>query len=136
MVEIDKISKAKEIFKKVNNNGYGYYYDDRYSPPLTPRGINCSDEIYPGANENSRKIRNLLRKKIKLDENAFQEVSKTVMELHELMKKDHIGLTKCSEREADHFLDAYVNFDHFKKYKDNNGNEYLRIDPIIRPKYE
>lgn len=98
--------------------------------------MNCYDEVYPGQHENTRKIQNLLHKKIKVgDENFTEKYSKLIRELHQLMKTDYMGITKCSEREAAQYVDRFINFNHVKKYISDDGI-YLSIDPIIEYKYE
>ena len=145
MTQNKRFKKIHEILEKSKERSkYDYYYDDRYVISMPPRcgksvfqqGLNCSDEVVPGSNERTRRIRQLMHEKVEINPQTFQEVSKIISEMHSLMKEEHMALTDCNEYEADHFLDAFVDFNHFKKYVATDGKEYLSVDPKIGPKYE
>lgn len=129
-----RFKQIHEFLEKKSD--YGYYYDDRYVAPLKRRSLNCSDEIVPGSKKRTSRIQQLMHKKIEIKPGAFQEVSNIVSEMHNLMKEEHMALVDCDEREADHFLDTFVDFNHFKYHESADGKQYLSIDPIIGNKYE
>lgn len=123
-----------EILEKAK---YHYYYDNQYPKDVfRQKGLNCSDEICHGSHERTQKISALLNRRIYFDNNFMEEYSNIIRDLHSLMKEEHMNLTKCSEREADHFLDAFVYFHHLKTGKGKDGKDYCCIDPILGNKYE
>lgn len=150
MNEISRIKKEqrsqdwlKSAKKIANDSNYCYSFDDvlvsgnpRQGKTIHQRVLNCRDEICPGSHERTSKIRQLMHKKIEIKPNAFQEVSKMVSEMHKLMKEEHMALTDCNEYQADHFLDRFVDFNHFKYHESTDGKKFISIDPKIGPKYE
>lgn len=127
------IDKALEIIEK-HKPKYGYYFDDNYSNPFNKHhAFNCSDEIAPGSNERTSKIRRLMHKRIEIpSENFSEKYSEIVHEIRDLMKEEYMAITKRSEREVDHFLDMYVDFNHVKKHTGMDGKVYLSVDPKIK----
>ena len=134
--DIDEALKFLEKHKP----GYGYYYDDRYKPSresirkqLINNALNCSDEIAPGSNERTSKIRRLMHKKIEIpSENFTEEYAEIMHEIRDLVKEEYMSISGCSEREVDHFLDMNVDFNHVKKHTGMGGKVYLSVDPKIK----
>lgn len=127
MINKDKLLEA--IVKRE----YGFYYDDR-TPKFSRPEVNCSDEICPGSHDRTQKIRSLINKKIKADENFYPKWCDTIRELHDLMRDEHMSLTDCSEAEANQWLDAFVDFNHLKKHVIDKDT-YYSVDPVIGYKY-
>ena len=107
-----------------------------YLEQLQYQGVNCSDEVAPGSNERTRRIRELMHKKVEVGSKNFTlQWSEIVSEMRELMKEEHMALTGCSEREAYQFLDFFVDFNHVKQHQATDGTLYLTVDPKVGPKY-
>lgn len=122
-----------EIIEK-HKPKYGYYFNDNYINPFNKHhALNCSDEIASGSNERTSKIRRLMHKKIEIpSENFTEEYAEIVHEIRDLVKEEYMAITKRSEREVDHFLDMYVDFNHVKKHTGMDGKVYLSVDPKIK----
>ena len=86
--------------------------------------------------DRTSRIHELLHKKVEVGSKNFTlQWSEIISELQELMKEEHMALTGCSEREANRFLDFFVDFNHVRQHQDLEGKLYLSVDPVIGPKY-
>lgn len=137
-----RFKKIHEILEKKSK--YGYYFDDRYATGTPPRcgksvfqqGLNCSDEICPGSNERKSKINALMHEKVLIGSPDFMDKwSSIVFKMHNLMKEEFMALAGCSEREADYWIEANVDFNHVKEHVATDGKQYLSVDPKIGNKY-
>ena len=130
------IDKALEIIEK-HKPKYGYYFNDNYINPFNKHhALNCSDEIAPGSNERTSKIRRLMHKRIEIpSENFTEKYAEIVHEIRDLMKDEFMAISDCSEREADYWIEANVNFNHVKEHVATDGKRYLSVDPKIGNKY-
>lgn len=124
-----------EMAEKAHKNDYSYYFDDR-KPVFKPTGLNCFDEIAPGSHDRSSKIKQLMNKRITIDEHTTKNIGKIIFELHDLMKEEHMAITDCTEQEANMFLDCFVDFNHVTKHVSFDGKEYLQVHPKIGNKYQ
>ena len=129
-------NKLKEITDLIDNKGYQYYYNDAYH--FRPRmSVNCSDEICPGSNERTSKIRQLMHKKILIGSDNFgKQYGEILAEMHSLILEETMALTGLTEREARLWIEYNINFNYVKKHVTHDGEEYLSIDPKIENKYE
>ena len=142
MTQNKRFKKIHEILEKKSK--YGYYFDDRYATGTPPRcgksvfqqGLNCSDEICPGSNERISKINALMHEKVLIGSPDFMDKwSSIVFKMHNLMKEEFMALAGCSEREADYWIEANVDFNHVKEHVATDGKRYLSVDPKIGNKY-
>lgn len=138
----ENIDKALEIMK---NRGYDYYFDDSTiavgalpgggKSQLYGRRGNCSDEIVKGSHERTQKIRNLLQKKVEINEDWSKEWGKLLHDFITLNVEEHMALTGCSETQARLWVEKYINYHHVKQVE-KDGKKYLLLDPKIGPKYK
>jgi len=142
MTQNKRFKKIHEILEKKSK--YDYYFDDRYATGIPPRcgktvfqqGLNCSDEICPGSNERKSKINALMHEKVLIGSPDFMDKwSSIVFKMHNLMKEEFMALAGCSEREADYWIEANVDFNHVKEHVATDGKRYLSVDPKIGNKY-
>lgn len=145
MTQNKRFKMIHEILEKSKERSkYDYYYGDRYATGMPPRcgksvfqqGLNCSDEIVPRSNERRSKINALMHEKVLLGSPDFMDKwGSIVFKMHNLMKEEFMALTGCSEREADYWVEANVNFNHVKEHVATDGKRYLSVDPKIGNKY-
>jgi len=126
---------SEEIIRKLSSNGYRYYYDDK-TPSFKPKSVNCYDEVCHGSNERKSKINALMHEKVLIGSPDFMDKwSSIVFKMHNLMKEEFMALAGCSEREADYWIEANVDFNHVKEHIATDGKRYLSVDPKIGNKY-
>lgn len=126
----------EKVMGKIKDAPYPYYDNSHSKDVFQRRSLNCRGEICPGSHERTQKIRELLNRRIYFDDKFMENYSNIIRDLHSLMKEEHMNLTKCSEREADQWVDAFVYFHHVKPCKDKDGKDYCCIDPILGERYE
>lgn len=126
---------VEKVLDMISKRGYDYYYDDK-TPSFKRNRANCYDEVVPGSNERRSKINALMHEKVLIGSPDFMDRwGSIVFKMHNLMKEEHMALTGCSEREADYWVEANVNFNHVKEHVGTDGKRYLSVDPKIGNKY-
>ena len=124
--------KINKILNKIKRNGYNYYYDNNHKTPFKKNNANCYDEVIPGSHDRTRKIRQLMHKKILVGTDNFTEqYGEIIAEMRDLMIEELIGLG-YTERQASQWLALNVDFNHVKPHHMTNGDLYLSVDRLIR----
>ena len=131
----DKMKKNKiRIANAMRIHDTGYYASypsKKFDLFKRPTGINCSDEVCPGSNERSRKIRELMKPTPYTD--FMETYSKIIKEFHDLLLEEMMALTGWSESKANQWFDHYVDVNHVEiKYNDTLG-DYLIFQPVLLP---
>ena len=111
------------------------YYDECDMFKRSTNGLNCSDEICPGSHKRSSRIRELLHKKIPLNDSFTETYTEIVAELKELHKEEMMGIADWDDHTADMWVRHNIDFNSFKTHVAFNGEKYVTIDPKIGHKY-
>ena len=99
--------------------------DNTYKGLITDIGFNCYDEVCEGSHYRRTRIHELVTKPVQYI-NFGESYSKILSEFHSLLIDEIIGISGCSEKEANKWFDAYVDVNHCEvKYSDELGDYFI-----------